>query len=699
MASIPVGEFGQTVAAPQRAFTVSPAAFGGAAAQGLVEGARAVEQDAVVAARQDQIEARQAQAQQRAEARARARQQAAEAKQLQAENQRVQALTARVEFKNALREAGALWQQGIASGQIRPDGAADLFGKEVQALRDERLQRLADLPEAARSLVQLEMDDDIAQARFGLGGAVLKREQSVAAAQLGALREQYERSGVSDPRTAFAEYGRVLREIGPRTGMTAEQIAVDEQRFRERVTAVRATTLVDGSQASMSQVRQARQALATDEFAALDPAVRQRLTAELSSAEVRIAQRAEIEAQRAARVAEARSREAERAFGAARAMIDAGLPLSEAEGRRLMAAMQGSPYLAAFNAMQDQARAVGGFAAQPLAAQANALREVDAQLAREGASEALLKRREQLSKVYEAGRRAVDEDPLSAALQRGVVSNLPMLDPGNPQSWQQSIGQRVQAARVAAQWAGRPVSPLTAAEAEQFSRTVNALQPAERAQALRLVVNGVQDGAALSGLAAQIAPKDEGMAGALKLLSMGAATTRGRSPVDLYFAGAQAKASGVIRPADVAADEQEIARRLQGVYMTATGERVATTLAKGVLAGARAAGESMSPDGAIRLVTGGLVNQAGAPTVIPYGWDENRFSRGVRAVNESLVREQGGEQFRAGQQVMSAAELAAAIPRARLVAIDNNRYSVQIGAMPVMDAQGRPFQLRLPDVR
>jgi hypothetical protein len=169
---------------------------------------------------------------------------------------------------------------------------------------------------------------------------------------------------------------------------------------------------------------------------------------------------------------------------------------------------------------------VNAFDGQSQLAQRQALLALDAEIATRGRSPELDARRDQVRKVLAGAEADIKGDPLTAALERGVVTRIEPLNlAGGVQGLAQQLQQRSLLADTAATWAGRPVSPFTAQEAQTVGDLFAKMPADQRASGLQLLAGQMtpQQGQAL---AKQIDGKDRALALALAYGS--ARTTQGQ---------------------------------------------------------------------------------------------------------------------------------------------------------------------------
>lgn len=668
MPQIPMGNFGQspgTVAQPGRVARISPAGAEQVVGQAVAEigqtGAAIVNQQMAAETRLSQ--------------------QAAE------RDAQTTALRVRIGRQNDLAAAADTLSQEVLTGAVGKDKAAEEWQTRSRKILDGATEGL---DQRFAGVLQAELDGHAQQFSRGIDKAVTRRNQEDTRANIMTLGEEYQRTAMRDRPGAIKEYFAQLDAMGPAAGMGPDDIAKAKQSFREGTAYTQATTLV-GAARDLGGVQKARQALAGDAFADLDPQRRAQIEATLDGRETTFLQRQELAAQRAQRQAEARLHQAEAAFKAGQSLIDAGIPLAPDEYDRLAATTAGTPFAGALKQLQERAKEVGGFAAQPIRAQQATLDQVNAQIAQTGATEALVKRRDALQKVLEGSRRDFTEDPLRAGLQRGVIADLQPVDLRSVDGAVKSLQGRMQAASVVQAWAGRPTSPLTSDEAQQLGTMLQALPVQQRASALATLGQTLGPQAS-AGLAAQIDKKDRPLALALQF---GASkTTEGRYTSELILKGNQALKDKTVKVDTVAEDgwRGQIAKEVGDAYATSTQADAVKEAAFLVYAGLRSEG-SGDVRQAVGLAAGGrIVEHNGKRIPLPAGVDHGAFEERVRNLKPSNFAGQAPDgQVRIGGQAVPLDEFVRVIPDAQLVHAGAGRYSVVQGGRLVTNTQGNPI--------
>ncbi len=668
MATIPMGNFGNTVVQPGPAQRVFGAQAGQITGRATAELGQTIQQ---VGLQEMQHQTRVG---------------------IEAYEREAQTTAARVRItkQNEIDEAADTLAADIKAGRVAKDKADEEWQSRRAAVLDGAFDGL---DERYRGKVQTELE--------GLGqikgrvvrDAVTLRDQGDTRANILSLGEEYQRRAIKDRPGALAEYETLLDNLGPAAGYGPDDIAKQKQGFRENTAFTQAFSLVRGSSGSVAEVRKAREALAGDAFADVDPQRRAALDAQLDGYETNLLQRQAIAEQRAAAKAEAHLNRARAAFESSQARTDAGIPDSDEQVAITTQALAGTPFLDTYRALQAQAREVGGAGAQPIAVQQAQLDQVNAQIAQRGASDALIKRRDSLQRVLDASQRDYKDDALRAGLQRGVIDALPPIDISSMDSAIRTVGQRLQAAQIVQTRAGRPVSPLTNDEAETLGSTINALPVQQRATALATLGRSIGPQAA-AGLAAQIDKKDKALALALQFGT--ASTTEGRTTAEIILRGQQALKDKTVKPETPAVDgwKAKIAMEVDGVYRNQKQADDVKEAAFLIMSGLQSEGTGNVKQ-AVNLAAGGrIVERNGAKIPLPAGVDEDAFDAKLRSLTSSNFANQvQGNEVRVGGQPVPLDAFVQSLPDAQLINAGRGRYNVLHGGRVVTNAAGMPITI------
>ena len=675
MATIPLGNFGQTVVQPGRGQRVFSESAGEITGRATAELGQTVQQ----------IGLQEMQQQTRMGVEAYDR----EAK--------TKAAMRDVQAQNALYGRANEIADKVKRGDISPDQVDDEWlSQSAEAIG----QSLDGVDERYSGALQAQFEGYKSRARERITAAVTVRRESETLANINKSEEELGRLSVEDRPVALAKMESILRGLGPDAGLMPDQIEKRWQSFKENTAYAQATELVGGAR-DLAGVRKARETLNGEGFADLDPQRRAQIEATLDGRETAYIQRAAAQEQARAARAQAAMNRAQAAFTAAQARTDAGIPDSPEQVTLTTQALAGTPFLETYRALQTQAREVGGFGSQSLADMQKAIDQVNAQIATNGASESLIKRRDSLQKTRDAAEAGYKDDPLRAGLQRGVIDALPPIDISSVDAATRTIGQRLQAAQVVQTRTGRPVSPLTNDEAQQFGQMLEALPIQQRATALVSIGKAIGP-KAVAGLAAQLSTNGQPLG---TLMRLGADETNAARPtLEIALKGVQAIKEKTIKgwdttEGDIRADIATALGDGRGFGSDAA-RRAAAETAYYIAAGLAAEGRyGTTPMGfkstkgaqkAVDLAVGGaVIERNGSKIPIPSGMDEGDFDSRIKSLTPENFKSQvpDGKVMLGGQEVPLDA-FVAAVPDAQLVAVSKGVYNVVTGNRIATNSKG-----------
>lgn len=421
----------------------------------------------------------------------------------------------------------------------------------------------------------------------------------------------------------------------------------------------------------------------------LDSDKRNTLVAKLDGYKTSLIQRQEAAAQRAERAAERHLRQAEAEFNTFQSMSDKGLMVAPEYIDRVLQKTSGTPYQQGVTALVKAARENGGIASQPIARQQATLDQIDAQIAKQGRTPELDKRREQIAKVLQQSQSDLRENGLRAGLERGVIDQMAPIDVSTPEAFAASIGKRLEQAQTVGLWSGSNVSPLDAREAESVRNMLEALPAKQRSQAIATVAASVGPKPA-AAIALQLDKQSKPLA--LAFATATQQTTAGRYTSELILKGDQAIKDGAVAKDDkkVTGWKATIAQEVEGAFGNEQASQAVKEAAYYITAGiAQENGGSVGTSDikrAVRLAVGGdIIERNGKKLPIPGGMDAGEFDQRLKTSAKSVsklgvVRVAGVE--------MKADEFAAAIPGQELEPVGLGRYAVIVKGRSVTDSSG-----------
>ena len=663
MARIPIaqpdGTLGGVIARPQQAVSQDPRAFGaGIAAEGERLAARGVAEAEAELARQ-QADQRRQQLQEEAERKARER-----------EARRVQSIATQARVVNDLADLEETIGAGLADGSVDKTSAVELW----RARSGEILKGgLEGVDAEHRPLVEASLLDNMGRAQRSVRRLLAAKDRQDIAQGAAAHLEEMQRYAARGD----AQADEAIRNVEAFLPSVAAQAGIDAQRtvqgFRERVRFRQAADLVQANPVEALKVLRDK-----DRFPELDPDKRASLIAHADAAVLRAQERARIEAERIAR-------EQERVFQGAAAVFESGRAFSVEYGDRVLERLKGSPYEASVREMIRTGPQNVAAATLPIPQQRAQLDELMARANTQGTSDALNAEIARRQKVLDASTKDAKDDPLGAALERGVITAVAPLNVADLQSLPAALAQRQQAARTAQQWSGQPVSPLRPQEAEQLSQSLAALPPEQKASALATIGAALNDRDQITALARQIDAKDKQLATAMMYATT--KTSAGRYVSEIILRGQQAQRDGKVKE-DRAREtgwRAAIATEIGNAYPNEELRNRMVDAAYAVQVGLAAEGDA-DVSRAVRLATGGVMTQADDSKVpLPYGWTERELRDGLRSYPAGKLP----QQMRAGPATLTREQLVEQLPNALLVHAGQGRYAIRAGSGFITDEAGR----------
>ncbi len=681
MAQIPLGNFGNAIAQPRPQVNLVGAAFdnGGAALADLG--------NAGMQAASNEMQA------QRQEAERLAREQKAQDEALG----KARATNALLQREMQYKTLEADITNRLATGELRHDQAPEAFKAASQFLDKPDVGNLDPVTRAnldtGYQRIEMQTGFDIGKAAETAKVGELRGETDNALDALGKqvglpgsdILKINARVAILDP-IGQAAYGKAW-EKKKQDWLDANWMAhINQQAL--------------GVRDSLDGIKALEHAVTSGQYAdKLDADKRNTLVARLEGYRSSLLQRQEVAAARSERLAERRMRDAEAEFNTFQALADKGTIIDPAYIDRAAHMTAGTPYQAGVMALAKQAQETGGIAAQPVAVQQATLDQVDRLIAQRGRTPELDKRREQIVKVLNGSQTDLKENGLRAGLERGVITDLSPIDVSTPQGLAASLGKRVDQARTVEMWAGKPVSPLDAREAEQLRGMLDALPPKVKSQAVATIAESV--GPRMAGaMALQLDKQDKALA--LAFASSGAKTTAGRYTSELILKGANALKDGAVMKDDkkVTGWKATIAQQVDGAFPDERAAGAVKDAAYYIAAGfAHENGGSVSGNDierAVRIAIGGnIIDHNGKKLPIPFT-DSADFEAALHSIMPSQITAQAPDgKVRAGGAEISAEEFARSLPGQELIYAGPGRYAVVVRGRPVTNSQGRTIFVKV----
>jgi hypothetical protein len=604
---------------------------------------------------------------------------------------RVAQITAHGAAENGLIELQRQFSERILKGEI----GRDQVGQEWQAASGEIISKvMPSLPERLRPELQARLGVLSGKLDRGLNEALGKRDQQAVGSGLIELREQMQRLAVTDMDGATARWNLAVDNLGAKANWTPEQMAREKQAFSETTQYTRAYSMATGARNSNPALDAVAAELTGPQFAAMDPQRKAQLLNTIEGFKASNIQKVEAAERRVLAKQEAGLRRAEAEFTAASTLVNSGKMLSDEYVQKLTASTAGTPFAAAVPELLKQAPAATAFGSQPVRDMDRTINGLRGELNSRGTDPKTEKQLRELESIRDAARRDYKEDPLPAALERGVLPAIAPLDVSSIASITAGLSGRVEQAQIVATRTGAPVSPLLRSEAEQVAKLISVLPVDQRADAIAELAQAAGPGSA-SAIGQQIASKDKALGLAFGM--GGAKTTAGRYTATLILRGGQAiKDKGVKEDnAALTGVRAQVSEAIGDAYTNDEVRQAMIDAAVLTNYGLQAEG-SGDIGQAVRLVTGGITERNGKKLPLPYGITEPEFDKRLRAVTGQTIAPQlpDGQVYIDGKP-MAADAFAAQVPVAVLVNAGQGRYAVQAGRGLVTNKAGRPVVLEM----
>ncbi len=531
-------------------------------------------------------------------------------------------------IRNKLSDGSLPYDQ---SQKAFDDGIADLKGRYQPRLSAKYQQQTGEMT----LRTNLRVGREITQA-----SEVTRRSELAGnyGTQMDALLKQSSRPG-ADIAALNAQAEAITATLGQQAGIPADQLAKRAQDFKDAAWFNQVQQKVDASRQNMGALAALERDLTSDkgEYAGkLDANNRRTLLNQVVGSKLQLQQAAEIAANRAARAAEVRLNTAEKAFTGFQALRDRGGKISPEYVSRVSREVAGTPFAAALGESFNQDQQSSGFGSLSLPQMDATLQAVDTLIAKEGRTPELTKRRDQLETMRDAARKDYGDDPLAAALERGVIDEVPPLDFTDPAAFAASIiGRGVVVQKVAAT-AGAAISPLQGQEAAAFSRAVAAAPPDRKVALFGALATSTDRGTYLAAMK-QVSGDDPLIAAFGAMAGRGVVTDaggkKGESVARLGFEGLALRNDKTIpKPQDKAIVEEFNANTSSLTFSDSSQRETAMSAAAAVYAAmSQRAGDSSDAINSKRFkkamdaVTGGTYEHADQRVIKPYGMTDGLF--------------------------------------------------------------------------
>jgi len=616
-----------------------------------------------------------------------------------------------VELQRQRAQAGL----GLATATNKGHDLADEIGRDVtdgklpaaQAVPEFRRRMgeftgeiTKDFTVDQRTVIDEHLTKSNGQLERHLNGIAIARTQSETGANLLGMSEQFQRAAMRDLPGAIKQWDSAVDTMGPAAGWDPAKIASAKQSFKESASYNFADATLEGAAqtGNADLVRAAREKIEGPDGEILDPARRTALITKAYGYEQGIAAAAVREAERAKREQEARENKARDALKDARDLVLNGRYMSTDYISEISALTAGTSAAPAVQELVRSQAAVAGFASLPLSQQTALIEQRRAAGSTPGAgvSPDQEKVTDNMERIMEAGKKAYAENPWTAAQERGVIPRAPAAPMNDIPGAMAVLAERMKQISTVEAAAEQKVSPLQPQEAETIGRLVQALPPDQQSSALAGLGKMIGDGDRLAALARQIDAKDKVLATAMMIGDL--STTQGRYVSELVIKGARA-----IKDKAILIDEHKetgwrgaIAKEIGDAFPNQEVRDRMIDAAYYVQAGFAAEGSGNDTSRAIRLVAGRIVDHNGSKIPLPRGMEEGDFDKRISAIRPAdLAAQAPGGQVFVGKTAVPIEQFVKSLPDAALVHAGQGRYNIRAGMGLVTNSQGKRIMIEV----
>lgn len=403
MAMIPIGNFGQTVATPQRPVQQSADAMGAQEARALGQlgetGTKIATDQMAAQTRLDELE--------------------------RDKKDSNDAMEAALTFEASVAEKSRALAGMVETGQIDPEAAMNVWDDEVSRLRGDSIGKLPNSKYsagAAQHAMQIGM-----RARSAISAASQKAVQQRYGAQAASALDSLGKVAVlpgEDLDVTLAKADQVFPTLAQRAGIDQVQAATTLQNWKDNTRFQRARIDLVGSRRSLESLDAFTQRLESgDLVGTLDADKRTMLVKEAESYRWQIQQGQQ-------HAIDKREKVAERAVGAITRQIEAAVPVTVEAWQHLRTKVEGTAYAADFNALVNQEREVQKVLRLPMGQQEAYVQQREASLMHEGGTMADKANLQRIKSTIETNRKELEQAPLLAA-QRLMGRKFEPLNPAD----------------------------------------------------------------------------------------------------------------------------------------------------------------------------------------------------------------------------------------------------------------------------
>lgn len=617
--------------------------------------------------------------------------------QAELQKQRSQAAMTAATLTNDLHDVHDQIGRDVTEGKMPAAQAIPEFQKRMGELKAKRSK---DLTADQNMIIDEHLVRPAGALQRNLNNVAIARTQSEVGANLMGMGEQFGRAAMRDLPGSIDQFNKSVDTMGPSAGWTLEQIAKQKQNFTETATFNFHNAAIDGAgqTGKLDVVVAVRERIQGPDGEALDPARREALVTKAWGIENGIKAAGIRDQERKLREQEAAENKAFDAYKSASDMVMQGRYLSTDAIDNLATITAGTRMAPAVQALVKSQTKVAGFASYPVAQQTAEIERLRAAGSTPGVGTSPEEEKfvNDLEKIRDATQKAYAENPWTAAQERGVIKRAPEIQMTDMSTAAAVLDARMKQIDTVEAAAGYKVSPLQPQEAETIGRLVRMMPPDQQSAALAQFSKAIGDGDRLAALAKQIDSKDHVLATAMMVGDL--QTTQGRYTSELIIKGARALKDKAIM-VDTAKEtgwRGKISTYIGDAFPNQEVRDRTIEAAYLVQAGFSAEGGSEDIERATRLVVGQIVEKNGAKIPLPRGMTESDFDKRIKAVAPATLEAQApGGMVYVGKAAVPLADFVKTLPDARLVTAGSGKYNVRAGMGLVVNSKGKRITIEV----
>jgi len=609
--------------------------------------------------------------------------------------------------EDALATAQEEITDGLRTGKVPKDKAEELWAERSSKIVGAATPQFRT---DRRELVQAQLQSGVNKMGRGVAQAREQRDRQDVTVDIDGILEAASRGYARDPAQATARVETALRDLGPTSLYSPQELARKGQAWKETAQYTSALGAVNGARRDNRALQSVEKMLSSPRFADMDERQKTTLLGQIDNYRASN-DAAALRAQHSAEIrAAAADRKARLVVDGVQKLADGGMFVDPQWGAEQIAKLKNMPeHQAMAVALLKGAQAGNGLARQPLATQRATLDVLNAEIAQKGNNEQRADRLAKVEKVVRSTEADIKSDQLRGWIKRSPddAAEFRPLNTSSLQALAQSFAARMPIAEHAAVWSGEPVSPLVNEEVGPVRKLIEVLPVKERAAALGTLAQALPP-LARAGLAKQLDKDDKALGFALA--AAGTGTQAGMQAAELTLKGQQALKDKTAVKDDKALTgwTATIATDLAGVYPNEEQSQGTADAAYMIAAGlAHDNGGTVSGKQlrrAVQMAAGGeIIEHNGRRLPLPAGITEDMLEKRLRAVSVIEIAQQsmprpaaagalvdlGTATVRAAGVQVPVRDFIAKLPGAELVYAGPGQYNVLVGGRPVLDSEGR----------